>query len=255
MDIAKKEFKSLFKEPLEAEGFTYAGNTFYRHVNDVLQTLTLRKTFCTFEFRFGIFPICIPISGFLPCGILYPIAYYEGDQPRPFSYSYDQSNIHELMEQGLSVIVREIIPVFQSGTDCKTAYEAVVDAQRRMFSGTPDGMILHDISLEWMALKNRNYEQAHIHHLSRIAQQLGLIRHETKLADILKPEVQEVLEKVSENDPPHLIETKKFLHRIIQKDSKYFQELMERNTQVTLDFLQKVKKSPGKYGKGDYLLF
>lgn len=252
MDVAKKEFKALFKAPMEAKGFTYAGNTFYRHINDVLQTLTLCKTSCTFSFRFGIFPICIPISDFFPCGILYPIAYYEGKRPRIFSHPYDRENIHDLMEQGLNVVLREAIPVFQRGADSKSAYSTVVQAQEKMFAG---GMLLHDTCLKWMALKNGEYKQAYIHQLSLIAQNLGLIRRGTKLDDLLVPEIRKQLEEIAEDDPSHLIEKKQFLHRIIQQDDEYFQELIERNTQVTLDFLQKAKKSPCKYGKGDCLLF
>ena len=69
------------------------------------------------------------------------------------------------------------------------------------------------------------------------------------------PEVRKQIEEITEDDPSDLSRSKYMLDRIAQKDDKFFQELIERNTQVTLDFLQKVKKSPCKYGKGDYLLF
>lgn len=241
MDIAKKEFKALFKSPMEAEGFTYAGNTFFRHINDVLQTLTLRKTFCTLEFRFGIFPICIPISGFLPCGI-----------HRVFGGPYEKQTIHEVMEQAFSVVLREIVPVFQKGADSKSAYSAIMDFRKKVY---PPDAASHDLCLKWMALKNRDYASAYIQQYCTIALQLGLIRYGTTLSDIMVPEVRKQIEEITEDDPSDLSRSKYMLDRIAQKDDKFFQELIERNTQVTLDFLQKVKKSPCKYGKGDYLLF
>ena len=255
MDIAKKEFKALLRKPMESVGFTYAGNTFYRHINDVLQTMTLRKTFCTLELHFGIFPICIPISGYLPCGILYQIAYYEGTHPRPFSHCYDQENIHIIMEQGLDVVFREVIPVFQAGTDSKSAYTTVVEAQKRMFCGTPDGVFWQDASLKWMALKNGNYEQAYIHQIAHIARGMRLIYADTKITDLLEPKLRKKLETILAEDPAWLVERKEFLHRIIQHDDAYFQELIEKNERTTLEFLQQARRSPCKYGKGDHLLF
>ena len=255
MRTVKSEFKDVFKAPMEEEGFTYAGNTFYRHVNDVLQTFTLRKTCCTLHFRFGIFPVCIPISEFLPCGILYPVERYVEGRARPFSYPYEPKDVRGLMEQGLEVVKREAIPVFRSGIDCKSAYDTVVNAQSRMFTGDPNRMVLHDICLRWMALKNKDYEHAYVHHISMIALNLGLIRHETILADLLQPEVRERLETITENDSSRLIELKTVLHHIMQKDDDFFQALIDRNTQITLSFLEKVRKSPCKYGKGDCILF
>ena len=266
MDFAKKEFKAVFKEPMEALGFTYAGNCFYRQINDVLQTLTLSATKWNFSFQHLITPLCIPLSRVLPSGHLGPTEKEKRDPlfgklppsfvrrdiaPIPFVRKYNKKNIRARMYEGFECVVNESVPFFEKGTNTKSAYDAVIADQRKICRFDA-GYILHDNTLKWMALVNRDYDCAYMHQAAMICQNMGLFSPNITEKVILSPAIRKQWETYSDNDPPHLKESRDFLWRIINKDDAYFAKLIEERTKITLNFLAKVDKSPCKYGSCRY---
>lgn len=251
MDIVKREFKSVFKDAMQEIGFTYAGYTFYRHINDVLQTLTLRSYRGFMTIHYGIFPLCLPITDALPCSFYMIVDRDKDGQPKPFTCVYDTKNAQEIqkgIKRGFKAFWQDTASIFQSGTDTTTACTAMIESRQKLGGS----VLLHDISLKWMYLQNGNYDEAYFYQAALIALNMNLIRNSTTKDDFSAPEMRKQVETFRDDDSPYLTEQRRLLHRIIQRDDAYFQELIEKNTQITLEFLHRVKKSPCKYGSGRY---
>lgn len=254
MDTLKHEFKAVFKTPMEAEGFTYAGNCFYRHINDIIQILTLNRVYDVgFYFAFTIVPVCLPITRIFPSGFLKPIEYYYTKPPqhfhRPFDPDWSSEKIRKFMESGLEVVFREVIPLFHRGIDSRHAYPEIMEYHKKLFS--PCGKTVpNSIVLMWLALQAENYELAYNHLAAIIAQNMGFCPLDEQ--ELLLPHRRKAWETVTAEDDSLLIKMRSDLVRISVHDKSYFDPIIAKNTKLTLEFLEKARKSPCKYGSSRY---
>ena len=252
-------------------GFKYANGIFYRAINDVVQILELETTRYDVHIHYGIFPLCCPM--------------YFDIWPRDFRCHFHwyteirdgvKRDAGELMSATHKTISKKVLPFFEIGVDSKSAY-----AIRRYHWKS----IFHDTDMMWLALKNRDYENAYLHLAALFAQHLGLIRADTDTATLAaSPEVREKFENWTAREDSVLREqvqaevdrsfssrrkeerdawfsvyynSAKFreqqrqemrdtLDHIDQRDDEYFHARIEENEGAFLEFIRKVEKNPRK---------
>jgi hypothetical protein len=129
MDHFLKIYKEECKQAFSANGFKSIGNNHYRVVNDVFQAFHLHRSLygdhCTLNF--GITPLCYGIDQEYKrtMGGIYGPDAFEG---RDDWWYYDRNSIENMqscIQTMVSYIQRKILPFFDSGTDCASAYAAI----------------------------------------------------------------------------------------------------------------------------------
>ena len=135
-------YKSKFKEVLNPYGFKLYRSTFYRVINDVVQTIMLKKTHYNCSIHFTILPLVLEISDlyceghdiyelrngkmrkrpweFVPSKLGAKNA--EGEQEE---ISFNEGSIESIVDSMLSIVVSHVIPLFEKGVDCKSAIEEI----------------------------------------------------------------------------------------------------------------------------------
>ena len=193
MSGIKTEFKRIYGETMKNLGFKYANGVFYRTINDVVQVLQLKITRYDVYIHYGIFPLCRPI-------------YFDSWPQNPqchFSWYREirdgvKRDVKELMEATFKTVSKKVIPAFETGIDTKSAYEI----NRHQWNS-----IFHNQDLTWMALKNRDYENAYLHLSAIFAQNIGLVRANTNLPELAAShEVREKFENWTETEEAALRE-------------------------------------------------
>ena len=143
MSNLTSKFKSLFKKTLFPLGFKLYKNTFYRVVNDVIQTLMLVRTDSSCTVEFDITPLALGIED-LNFESFYSISRSREGNMKGWDWQFVASSLHKqnvkgdyetivfndgsidnIVENMLKVTISHIIPIFEKGIDCKSALDVL----------------------------------------------------------------------------------------------------------------------------------
>ena len=135
-----KEYKMKFRELLNPYGFRSSQKTFYRVINDVLQTLMLRTKGINCSVDFNILPLSLGITDLYCEG--YSISILREGRIKNWDWTFEPSLVYHQNEEGvfepivfndgtienivedMTIIVKnKVIPIFERGIDCRTALE------------------------------------------------------------------------------------------------------------------------------------
>ena len=221
------QYKALFREELQSRGFLLYKKTFYRVINDVVQTVMLCKTSATFTVDFNILPLCLQIKDL----------YCEGFDISVFRkekggwYCWEGCDIESELRDILSLFRQHVIPIFDKGVDTKSAYEELIRLEKMIYTGVPGGVIMNNYKYVMMCVKANDYERAYQHMAAIITQNIGYI------ADCEKESIEDF--------SPNIQERLKELHRLSIPDVEYFQNMIAENEALSLECL-KCPRYPGE---------
>lgn len=193
--------------------------SYYRQINDVLQVLTFLKRGKLYSFAFDIYPVSLGITDFEVD--LFDITLQRKEwsewtqRNRPWQcWNYRTAWRHwweeeELtdtnFEEPIRMINEYIIPIFEKGIDARSAYEQVTTYEETFFSG----ILMHSKNLLLLSLQSHDYETAQLH-MEAIYAQNG--QEKSRLE----------------------------LERIKNRDTEYWDKVLEEGTKKTLDYLESI---------------
>jgi len=239
MDYFLKQYKQVCKEEFSGYGFKSYRNNHYRVVNDVFQSFCLHRSVygksCTVEF------------GILPLATEYTIEKdrCRSDHLKKFEgvyewFEYDnrsEPSIDRCISEMLVYMKKYLMPFFERGIDCKTAYKEICDFERnhcKIYNLADDAKFC-------MALKNGDYKNAVIHLKAQIAHTKGAYANVKSYYDDMGPEYEEMIRLSLEKD-------NRMLEHILNGDETFIKNYIEENERRNLENLKwksPIVKAPG----------
>jgi len=150
-------FKAVFSEELKHHGFLLYKKTFYRIINDVVQTLMLNKTSTNFTLEFSILPLCLPIQDLFREG--YDIS-VQGK--RGWWDCLGEIN-EDIFSEAMFLFSQNVMPIFTRGIHSESAYSELINYEKMVYSEMPEGVYLRGYSFVMMCISYGNYKMAHNH--------------------------------------------------------------------------------------------
>jgi len=166
MSTIPKVYKSKFKERLSPEGFSLYRKTFYRVVNDVLQTLMLINHGTEYTVGFHIYPLYLGIwdlyiEGFGIHELREKNIFDSEKRWRNFNIftgvKLSDEEVNSAVDEMISLVVSHVLPIFERGKDWKSGYDEMEMFKKRIYGNKlyPPGE-----SRYYMYLKAKKYEKA-----------------------------------------------------------------------------------------------
>jgi len=227
------QYKALFCKELYPYGFRLYKKTFFRVINDVVQTLMLCKTNTDFSIEFDIDPLSLPIED-LYCESLYNIATFRN---RGWWACWPEVE-ENAFEDILFLFRTHVKPIFERGIDSKSAYDELIRLEKSIFTGVPGG-IIDDYKFARLCIQAQDYEKAY-QHLSVIV----------KTWDEAYPHMLAEHKKRGADAGPDLAfnkfmleyeELKEDLRRLSIPDAEYFKKLVAQNQAISIENLKHPK--------------
>ena len=201
--------------------------SYYRQVNDVIQILCFMKKKQKFSFSFEIYPLSMGIHHL-------DVEEYDLTVKRDKWSDWMLSNrrddcwrrksarcqwwlkdelIATNFDEPIRLIKEYVIPIFDNGCDSKSAYKQLTAYERTIYTGLPEGMIMHNWSFVLLCLQAGDYENAENH-----------------MAAICKKSRKDMCEICKEQ-----------LYMIQNHNVEYWDKVLEEGTKKTQDFLESIK--------------
>ena len=228
------QYKALFREELYPRGFSLHKKTFYRVINDVVQTLMLCKTATNFTIGFSITPLCLPIKD------LYCEGYDISALGKRTWWDCWNGVEESVFEEILSLFRQYVLPFFEHGVDAKTAYHELVQLEKMIYTDIPSGVIMHNYKFVCLCMKSGDFEKAR-HHMAAIVKQ-NENGHDNTVKEYEKMGNLEARDRYLEQYVPKIRRLKEELYKISVPDVKYIQELVAQNEAVSLEYLRHPNK-------------
>ena len=141
MNLITKIYKLRFKRTLIPHGFKVFGSSFYKVINDVVQTITLVERQPTYTVSFSIMPLFWGINSISNEGYLINQLrkgkmkrQWEFHSSSPLQYNDDEEYlpivsesqyVEQMVNCMLSIIISDVVPFFERAIDCKTALDEI----------------------------------------------------------------------------------------------------------------------------------
>jgi hypothetical protein len=165
-------------------GFIRHQDTYYRIINDIVQSFTLIKEVEDCKLSVDLIPLCLGCD-FKKWGFLY---HQIGIGKDGFTYDTwwkyrdDEEDIHRVVNEICSVCNQYLPSFFDSTSDCRKYYEFITGYQKKYMGG-----VFHYPDEIYASLKSGLYEEAinHIDILNKTNKRIGsanirLMKHEKK---------------------------------------------------------------------------
>ena len=146
MNSITQAYKTKFKERLSPEGFSLYRNTFYKVVNDVLQTLMLTNHGSEYTVCFFITPLYLGvrdlyIEGFGIHEFREKNIFDSEKRWRNFNIftglKLSDEEIDSAVSEMLSIVVSHVLPTFERGVDWKSGYDEMRIVEKQIFGKRP----------------------------------------------------------------------------------------------------------------------
>lgn len=179
MSYIINRYKSRFGKELKPLGFKLYKKTFYRVVNDILQIVILVKTPSSCTVEFDLVSLALGISDlYWEAG--YSVAHFRKDalardwwfepsleffnnDTNSFSkIAYDDKQMDEIVEDMLTIMISEVIPVLERGVDAKTAYAELIQIEKMVRRGVHIDL-RPDYGLAMLCIQSGDYDIAQQH--------------------------------------------------------------------------------------------
>ena len=174
MNTVTNVFKIKFKKVLFHSGFKLHRNTFYRAVNDIVQTVMLIEKRPIYSVGFSVMPLFWGFSDLSNEG--YSIhelrsgkmkRHWEYHPSSPFQYNDDEEYvlinsedkyIEEMIDNMLNIVITHVIPFFERAYDCKSALEMIKEYETSIYGH--DIAVKNEAAQYWWHIKLGLYERA-----------------------------------------------------------------------------------------------
>ena len=185
MSSLTNQYKAVFREELFPHGFRLYKKTFYRVINDVVQTLMLHRTETDCTVDFAIYPLCLSINdlhcegynisqlregkmkgwdwNFIPSSL-----YHQNKEGTYETIIFNDGSVDDIVENMLSIVVAHVIPIFEKGVDCKSALDELKNYEVRVYG--KELFTVNSSASYWMYIKIGDYEKAILYLRERIAE-------------------------------------------------------------------------------------
>jgi len=240
MNSLSKQYKDVFGKELLPFGFRLYKKTFYRVINDVVQTIMLRKTDTNFTLDFSILPLSLPVNDLYCEG--YDIAIIG---KRRWWWDCWGEIGEDTFAEILTRFRQHVIPLFERGINSATAYDVIVNIEKMIYNGLPNEVYLASYPLFLMSVKVNDYEKA-LRHLSAIMR-----KREEAYQHFLaerKKEITPVMNLAFERFMVEYRQLQEMMEMVSTKNVMYFQQLIATNESISLEYL----KDPRKRSKSFY---
>ena len=244
------QYKSLFRIELEKYGFTNHKKTFYRVVNDVIQTLMLKNTRFDCTIEFNILPLSLLIDNLYCEG--YSIAMLREQEMRGRSWRYHPSLLYDIglkekhrelhfndgtkediVQNMMLIVLERVIPIFERVDNCVSALQECVKFEEAVYGKV---IFIPNNSTYFTHLKTENYDEASLYIAAlikgsemAIAENIADFERHGKFEqrDSYKAKKEQEVEKLKEE-----------LHRLLIPDADFFRKLVAENETKSLEYLQ-----------------
>ena len=227
-ESVSKKYKQLFKEVLAPYGFKLYKKTFYRQINDVVQTVMLNKTSTNFTVEFKILPLCLPIEDLYCEG--YDISILRKGGWWDCWPEIEKNAFEEIM----ALFKQNVMPIFEHGENVASAYDELLKLEKKIYTGVPGGVI-HHYSLYLMSVCVHDYERAQQHFEEIIQRWDEAFQH--ILAEREKSNTNAESDLQFDKFMLEYQERKEIAQRLSIPDVDYFQRLVEKNEAISLECL------------------
>jgi len=239
MNSLSSHYKNVFGKELVPLGFHLYKKTFYRVINDVVQTIMLRKTETNFTLDFDVIPLCLPVDDL----------YCEG---------FDLANIgkrwwwdcygeigEDIFAEPLAFFRQYAFPVFERSIDSSTAYDELVNFKNTYYASiVNDEVRVASYYLFLMSVKVNDYEKAH-RHLSAIMRKWDEA-YQYKLAEREK-EVTPAMNLAFERFMVQYRQRQEMMEMVSARNATYFRQLIATNENISLEYLRNPRKRSRPY--------
>lgn len=232
MLLFKKQYQQAFQDVFEQETFRCEGNSFYRLTHDVLQVFCMRQYQGTYEFCFTIHPVALAIED------LYVQHYYiSAFREKKCQWWKRQELIDTHFEEAVMITRKHVIPIFQNGIDAKTAYQALVSYEKQIYTGLPGGVIMNSWPFVLLCLQAGDFEQAEKHMEAIVEQNRSAFFSKMAQNEIYRQlddaQVEALRKKLAGRESQ--------LQKIRDRDTEYWNSVLEAGRKQTLSFLETMK--------------
>ena len=228
-ESVSKKYKQLFKEVLAPYGFKLYKKTFYRAINDVVQTVMLCKTSTNFTVDFNIAPLCLPVRDLYCEG--YDISILKEGRGSWDCWPEIEENA---FEEIIALFKQHVIPIFEHGVDAASAYDELLRLEKKIYAGVPGGVINH-YAFYLMCVRAHDYERAQQHFKEIIKRWDEAFQHwlAEREKSITNAESDLRFDEFMSRYEQH----KETAQRLSIPDADYFQRLVEKNEAISLENL------------------
>lgn len=223
-------YKAVFREYLFPYGFRLYKKTFYRVINDVMQTLMLSKTSTNFTLVFNVLPLSLPIDN------LYCEGYSISTFRKGGWWDCGDGAETKAFDDISSLFKQYVLPIFENGIDAESAYHELVKHEKMVFSSVPGGVIMNNYHFVCLCIQAQDYEQAFQHMAAIIKQNIGGVDFEKFIVEWLKGKDLSI-----EKFLPRIQERIKLMQKLALPDVEYLQNFVIQNKAKSLEFLKSPK--------------
>ena len=213
MPSLTKLYQQAFQELFLPEGFKVHGKGFYRLCDDVVQIFYMRGYQGSYDFCFNIFPTSRRVKELylemydIPCFRTQGCGWWPKQQL--------------LLDAGFSEAValtaKHVLPVFRQGTDSRSAYLALTDLERQIYS---IGVIMNNFDFVLLCLQAGDYAQAEKH-----------------MAAIVAQNTPSPGQELSEARAMNFARIQEEFRHIHERNTEYWNPILDERRKVTMDFL------------------
>lgn len=233
MNTLSDKYKALFREELRPSGFLLFKKTFYRVINDVIQTLMLRRTETSFTVDFDIMPLCLPIEDLYCEGYDLTILGKRG-------WWQCYGGVEESAFAEMRSLFRQyVLPIFKRGINSKTAHDELVQLEKMIYTGVPGGIISH-YSLGLMCIQFEDYEKA-FQYMSAVMKNWDEA-FQSKLAEREKKGTSAEPDLSFDEFAIKYQKRKRDLQKLSVPDIEFFQNYVAHNQAISLEYLRHPNK-------------
>ena len=244
-----KVYKAQFKESLIPLGFRLSKNTFFKVVNDVIQTIMLTKDRYDCSIGFDIMPLSLGISHLDVDGNNIS-QFREGllkgwdwkFEPMELYYEkghivFNDGSVEDIVKNMLSIVESKVLPIFERAINCKSALAEQEKHEIEVFGKIMFTEVNQYTYLTY--LKLGEYEKASAFLARRIAQSEESIAHNVRNREEggIFFGMGESAEEYRDVAQKRLQGKKDELVKLAIPDVKYFQKIIADGEKTTLEFL------------------
>lgn len=254
--MIEKVYKEKFKELLTPMGFKISRKTFFKVVNDVVQTICLVKNRYDCSIGFDILPLSIGLTHLDIDG--YSISMYREGVLKGWDWKFEPSemytngkhivfndgSIEDIVDSMLSIVKAKVIPIFSRAIDCKSALTELEKHEREVYGEIQFTKVSQCTYLTYIKLKE--YKNAYEFLARQITSEEEVIAHNVmyrkKFAEIIKND--ETPEEYQNAAQVRLQEKRDELIKLSIPDAEYFQKMIADGERTSLELLKPKNRKP-----------
>ena len=248
--MIEKVYKERFKELLTPMGFKISRKTFFKVVNDVVQTICLVKNRYECSIGFDIVPLSLGLTHLDIDG--YSISMYREGVLKGWDWRFEPSemytngkhivfndgSIDDIVDSMLSVVKSRVIPIFSRAIDCQSALTELEKHEREVYGEVLFTSVRNSAYLTY--LKRSEYENAYAFLARKIASAeesiVNNVMYRKKNAGIIR--YDETIEEYQQAAQEKLQEAKDELRKLSMPDVEYFRKMINDGENKSLEFLK-----------------